>query len=265
MKKIKVLAVITAAIMLFGVYFTSAFAFGDGLNALGEYFGLSGGNNGGNANSDDPDANDDVESTNGKSQVNLDSGFSSILQGVLGSASSALTDSQLTDILNNFDINALLGGDSEVINEVLDLIGANQPSKSSSNDDDDDDSGNSGNKGSQSSTPSNTAPQYTNVYVTEAPAVTYSYTPGTTAANGATTLPGETTTGIGETTTLYYVAPSTIYAEQITTLPYDYQVDATEAEAKDGVTLKMIIGVSILLISGVAVVGVALSLKKSKV
>lgn len=261
MKRVKILAVITAALVLFSVYFSTAFAFGDGLSALGEYFGLSGNNNANNGNSDD----NDEDTTRGNSQVNLDSGLSSMLQGILGSAADRLNSSQITDILNNFDINALLGGDSEVINEVLDLIGANQPSKSSSNDDDDDDSGNSGNKGSQSSTPSNTAPQYTNVYVTEAPAVTYSYTPGTTAANGATTLPGETTTGIGETTTLYYVAPSTIYAEQITTLPYDYQVDATEAAAKDGVTLKMIIGVSILLISGVAVVGVALSLKKSKV
>ena len=259
MKKIKVLAVITAAIMLFGVYFTSAFAFGDGLNALGEYFGLSGGNNGGNANSDDPDANDDVDSTNGNSQVNLDSGFSSILQGVLGSASSALTDSQLTDILNNFDINALLGGDSDVLNEVMELIGANQPTKSDS-----DDNGGSNSTPSTSSSPASTAPQYTNVYVTEAPAVTYSYT-GATDAAVSTTILGETTTGVGETTTLSYVAPSTIYAEQFTTLPFDYQVNAEQAQEKDGLTLKMILGIVILLISGVAVVGVALSLKKSKV
>ena len=34
MKKIKILAVITAALVLFGVYFSSAFAFGDGLNDL---------------------------------------------------------------------------------------------------------------------------------------------------------------------------------------------------------------------------------------
>ena len=259
MKKIKVLAVITAALVLFGVYFTSASALGDGLSALGEYFGLSGGNS--NANSGNPDDNDNVDATKGNSQVNLDSGLPDMLRGILGSAADRLSSSQITDILNNFDVNALLGGDSEVLNDVLELIGANQPTKK--DDDDDDDGGR--NSGSQSSTPSTTVPQYTNVYVTDAPAATYAYTPGTTAPYGATTLPGETTTGVGETTTLYYVAPSTVYAEQITTMPFDYQVDATEAAAKDGVTLKMIIGIAILLISGVAVVGVALSLKKSKV
>ena len=188
-------------------------------------------------------------------------GLAGMLQGILGSAADRLSNSQLTEILNNFDMNDLLGGDSEVINEVLELIGANQPTKSNSGDSDDDNSGNSGNQSSST----NNVPQYTNVYMTEAPAATYAYTPGATSPYVTTTVPGQTTTGVGETTTLYYVAPSTIYAEQITTLPYDYQVDATEEAAKDGVTVKMIIGVAILLISGVAVVGVALSLKKSKV
>ena len=261
MKKYKVLAVLMATVVLFGVYFTSAFAFGDALGALGEYFGLSGNNGGGN-NAGNPDDNDDY-STKGNSQVNLGSGFSEILQGVLGSAANSLTDSQISEILNNFDINDLLGGDSDVINEVLELIGANQPTKSD-DDDDNNNGGNSGNSGTQSSTPSNTVPQYTNVYVTEAPAVTYSYN-GTTAAV-TTTMFGETTTGIGETTTLSYVAPSQIYAESLTTLPFDYQVNNEEQlKEKDGVTLKMIIGIAILLISGVAVVGVALSLKKSRV
>ncbi len=250
MKKVKIIAVITAALVLFGVYFTSAYALGDGLNALGEYFGLSG-NGGGNSNSEDPDANDELP-TQGNAQANLDSGISDILQGLLGSAADAFSSSQLTDILNNFDINALLGGDSDMLNELMDLIGANQPTTSKSNNSSDD---------SRSQTPSQqyTVPQYTNVYVTDAPAVTYNY------AGAATTLPGETTTGTGETTTLYYLTPSTVYAEQITTLPYDYQVDTTEVSEKDGITLKTIIGIVILLISGVAVVGVALSLKKSRV
>lgn len=261
MRKIKVFAVVMAALVLLGVYFTSAFALGDGLNAIGEYFGLSGNN--GNTNADNnPDDNDEPGATQGSPQINLDSGLTGMLRGILGSAADRLSRSQITEILNNFDINALLGGDSDVINEVMELIGANTPSKSDS----DENGGNSGNSGNQSSTPSNTVPQYTNVYVTEAPAVTYTYTPGTTSPYSVTTtLPGETTTGVGETTTLYYVAPSTIYAEQITTLPYDYQVEDGEAAEKDGVTLKMIIGIAILLISGVAVVGVALSLKKSKV
>lgn len=257
MRKTKIIAVITAALVLFGVYFTSAFAFGDGLNAIGEYFGLSGNNGNSNTGNEDPDANDEPGATQGNPQVNLDSGLTGMLRGILGSAADRLNSSQITEILNNFDINALLGGDSDMINEVMDLIGANQPTKSDSDDNDND--------GTQSGTPANTAPQYTNVYVTEAPAVTYQYTPGTTSPYGVTTLPGETTTGTGETTTLYYVAPSTVYAEQITTLPYDYQVEDGEAPEKDGVTLKMIIGIAILLISGVAVVGVALSLKKSKV
>ena len=42
MKKVKIIAVITAAIMLFGVYCSSAFALGDAFSMLGEYFGLSG-------------------------------------------------------------------------------------------------------------------------------------------------------------------------------------------------------------------------------
>ena len=76
---------------------------------------------------------------------------------------------------------------------------------------------------------------------------------------------GETTTGAGETTTLAYLAPSTVYAEQISTTLYDYSVGTTEKQASDGVSVKMVIGIAILLISGVAVVGVALSLKKSRV
>ncbi|MBQ6067476.1 MAG: hypothetical protein IJK89_11730 [Clostridia bacterium] len=250
MKKVKIIAVITAALVLFGVYFSSAYALGDGLGALGEYFGLSG-NNGGNSNSDDPDANDEIQ-TQGNAQANLDSGLSDILQGLLGNAADAFSSSQLTDILNNFDINAILGGDSDMLNELMDLLGANQPTTSKNNNDSD----------SRSQTPSQqyTVPQYTNVYVTDAPAVTYNY-----SGSAATTLPGETTTGTGETTTLYYLTPSTVYAEQITTLPYDYPVGTTEVSEKDGFTLKTIIGIAILLISGVAVVGVALSLKKSRV
>lgn len=258
MKKMKVTAVIAAAAVLFGVYFTSAFALGDGLNALGEYFGLSGNNNG-TAQSDDPDANDDVDTTQGNAQVNLDSGISDILQGIFGSAANTFSNSQITDILNNFDINSLIGGDSDLIDEVMELIGANQPTSKKSSDDDDDD------KSTPSSSQTHTVPQYTNVYVTDAPAVTYNYTtPGANTAD-ATTTPGTPTTGAGETTTLYYVSPSTVYAEQLTTLPYDYQVDGAETTVKDGVTLKTIIGIAILLISGVAVVGVALSLKKSRV
>lgn len=252
MKKIKIVAVLTAALVLFGVYFSTAFALSDGLNALGEYFGLSGNENG-NAEAEeneDPDANDDVSTTWGLPQANADSGISGVLQGILGNAANALTNSQLTEILNRFDVNSLLGGDSDMLNELMDLIGANTPTKASDD------------NGSQSQTPSQTytVPSYTSVYVTEAPAVTYNYTPGTTAYDGIVT-----TTNPAETTTLYYVAPSTVYAEQITTLPYDYQVEPTEISEKDGVTLKTIIGIAILLISGVAVVGVALSLKKSKV
>ena len=252
MKKVKIIAVITAALVLFGVYFTSAYALGDGLGALSEYFGLSGNGGGnGNSNSDDPDANDEA-GTQGNAQVNLDSGFSDILQGLFGSAADAFSSSQITDILNNFDINALLGGDSDMLNEVMELIGANQPSTTKKNSDDD--------TRSQTPTQQNTVPQYTNVYVTDAPAVTYNYSGSVT-----TTIPVESTTGTGETTTLYYLTPSTVYAEQITTLPYDYQVGTTEVSEKDGITLKTIIGIAILLISGVAVVGVALSLKKSRV
>ena len=253
MKKVKVFAVITAALVLFGVYFSTASALSDGLNALGEYFGLSGnGNNTGN--SDDPDANDEVNTTWGLPQVNADSNLTDILQGILGSASNALSNSQLSEILQNFDINDLLSGDSDVINELMDLIGGgNQPTSSRSGDND--------NTPSQRPSQTYTVPQYTNVYVTDAPAVTYNYVPGTTAAPGTIV----TTTNPGETTTLYYVSPSTVYAEQPTTLSYEYPVGTTEISQKDGVTLKTIIGIAILLISGVAVVGVALSLKKSRV
>ena len=229
MRKLKIAAVLLTVCALIGVYLSSAFAIGDGLAALGEYFGLSNPTSS-NAENEDPDANDEMP-TLGNSQANLDSGLLAIIRSILGSAASALSNSQLTEILQNYDINSLISGDANVINEILDLIGANQQY---------------------------TVPSYTNVDVTNAPSVTYSYTPGTTS-------PYMVTTTTAETTTLYYVAPSTLSAEQITTLPYDYQVDNGEVTEKDGVTLKTIIGISILLISGVAVVGVALSLKKSKV
>ena len=248
MRKLKIAAVLLTVCVLIGVYLSSAFALGDGLAALGEYFGLSN-PTGGADEYEDPDANDETP-TLGNSQALLDSGLLSIIRSILGSAASALSNSQLTEILQNYDINSLISGDANVINEILDLIGANQPTTSGGSND---------TPRTQTPTQQNNVPSYTNVYVTNAPAVTYSYTPGTTSPYMVTT------TTPAETTTLYYVAPSTLYAEQITTLPYDYQVDNGEVTEKDGVTLKTIIGISILLISGVAVVGVALSLKKSKV
>ena len=251
MRKLKIAAVLIMVCVLTGVYLSSAFALSDGFAALGEYFGLSTPTSGNAWEEEeaDPDANDETP-TLGTPQVNLDSGLLGLARGILGSAANALSNSQLTEILQNYDINALLGGDSSVINDILNIISANQPTTSADSDD---------SPSPQTPTPQYTVPQYTNVYVTEAPAVTYSYTPVTTSPYTVTT------TNPAETTTMYYVAPSTLYAEQITTLPYDYQVDNGEVTEKDGVTLKMIIGIVILLISGVAVVGVALSLKKSKV
>ena len=253
MKKTKILAVITACFLLSGICFSSAFALGDGLNALGEYFGLTGNGNG-TSEDEDLDANDDISTTWGVPQANADSGVRGILESVIGSAANALSNSQITDILNNFDLNALLGGDSDMLNELMDLVGASRSPTTKNDDDDDDDD-------EPRQTPTQSyVPQYTNVYVTEAPVVTYSYTPGTTADYGE-----HFTTTQPETTTLYYIAPSTVYAEQITAYQYDYQVNDGELAEKDGITLKTIIGIVILLISGVAIVGVALSLKKSRI
>jgi len=261
MKKIKVLAVMMAALALIGVYLTSAFALGDAFGALGEYFGISGGTT---ANSGNPIFNDDV-TTAGNEQVDLNSGFRSILEGIVGDAVNRLTSSELMSVLNQVDINELLGGDAGAINEVLELIGAQNPTTEKKDDSQNSGQNNSQNNSQSNSQPSsqqNNAPQYTNVYVTEAPAATYSYSGATAAVT--TTLFGAETTSAGETTSLSYIAPSTVYAEQITTLPFDYSVE-NEAEEKEGVTMKMVLGIAILLISAVAVVGVALSLKKSRV
>lgn len=261
MKKIKVLAVMMAALALIGVYLTSAFALGDAFGALGEYFGISGGTT---ANSGNPIFNDDV-TTAGNEQVDLSSGFRSILEGIVGDAVKRLTSSELMSVLNQVDINELLGGDAGAINEVLELIGAQNPTTEKKDDSQNSGQNNSQNNSQSNSQPSsqqNNAPQYTNVYVTEAPAVTYSYSGATAAVT--TTLFGAETTSAGETTSLSYIAPSTVYAEQITTLPFDYSVESETAE-KEGVTMKMVLGIAILLISAVAVVGVALSLKKSRV
>ena len=264
MRKIKVLSVLIAVLMLVGVYFSSAFALGDAIGALGEYFGISGGT----TSPTNPVFNDDV-TTAGNEQVDLSSGFRSILEGIVGDAVNRLTSSELMSVLNQVDINELLGGNSEAISEVLDLIGSSSPTTGSSNEGQN--GGQNGNSQSnsqsnsqQSSSQQNNVPQYTNVYVTEAPAVTYSYS-GATAAVTTTLFGAETTTGVGETTSLSYIAPSTVYAEQITTLPFGYSVEDTEAKEKEGVTMKMVLGIAILLISAVAVVGVALSLKKSRV
>ena len=273
MKKIKVIAVLTAVLVLAGVYLTSAFALGDALGALGEYFGISGNST---TNAANPDANDN-DTTAGNGQVNLDSGLSSILQGVLGDAVNSISNSQLTDILNKVDINELLGGNADAINEVLELIGANTPSTENKEDSQGGSQGNSqsgsqgnsqsgsqGGNSQQSSSQQNNVPQYTNVYVTEAPAATYAYSAsGSTTSSVTTTMFGAETTG--ETTSLSYVSPSTVYAEQITTLPFGYSVEDTDSQSKDGITMKMVLGIAILLISAVAVVGVALSLKKSRV
>lgn len=268
MKKIKILAVLIAALMLAGVYFTSAFAqglgLGDALNALDKYLGQSTTGN----SALNPDANDN-DTTRGNSQVNLDSNWRELLQGVVGNVVNTISNSQLLDILNRVDINEVLGGNSDAINEVMDLIGANNTTAGSDEGQNGGQSSNSQSSNSpsssqQSSSQQNTVPQYTNVYVTEAPAATYAYNaPGATTAPVTTTLFGAETTG--ETTSLSYIAPSTVYAEQITTLPFGYSVEDTDAQEKDGVTMKMVLGIAILLISAVAVVGVALSLKKSKV
>ena len=267
MKKIKILAVITAVLVLAGVYLTSssAVALGDGLEVLSQYFAGLGGNS--TTNALNPNDNDN-DTTAGNGQVNLDSGLSSILQGILGSAANSISSSQLTDILNQVDINKLLGGDASAINEVLELIGANTPTtekKENQNGSQSNSQNGSQSNTQPSSSQQDTTPSYSNVYVTEAPSA-YTYTAsGSTTAAVTTTLFGAETTSAGETTTLAYVSPSTVYAEQITTMPYDYSVENTEAKDKDGVTMKMVLGIAILLISAVAVVGVALSLKKSRV
>ena len=268
MRKVKLIAVITAALMLSGVFCTSAFAFGDALSALGEYFG--GGGNTGNSNSGNLDDNDEP-SSNGDAQVNFDSGIVDILQGILGSEANTLTNSQITDILNNFDVNDLLGGDSDVLNEVMELIGANSPTDS-------DNSGNSGSNGNSgySQTIYTTAPQYnTNVYVTEADTTAYSYS-GSSGGNSqssstpsranvaetpaenyssigsasaeTTTVLAETTTGAGETTTL--ASP----AVQISTTLNDRSAETVKSHTKTDLSVKMVIGIVILLIFGITII-----------
>ena len=122
MKRINVLAMAAAVIMLLGGYASSAFAFGDVFDVLNDYFGISGKY----ATGTDADVTEGTVTTNGNAQVDIDSSLSSmILQGIIGGAFNTVSNAQLTDILNQLDINVLLGGDSSAIDEILELIGNN--------------------------------------------------------------------------------------------------------------------------------------------
>ena len=255
MRKTKILAVILSSLMLLMTFASTAFALGnDDLNALGQYFG--GGNTTSKADPDEP-------SSKGYAQVNSGSGLTDLVRGILGSAANGLSNSQLTEILKNFNISQLLGGDTDVLNEIMDYIASFA-------------GGNTGDTTKPTKAPTTEAPateppstesptiqipSYTYVYVpqTQAPP-TYVYIPQTEPV----TVPIATTAVEEPTTVVEYVPPEQIITDVLTTGVYPaYSIEDEAPESSN--TLKIVAGLVIVVVSLVAVVGVSIALKKSRI
>lgn len=250
MKKYKITAVILSSLLLLSAFISAVSALNtDDFTAFGRYFG-------GNSTTQ----NDNSQS-NGRTEARMSSSLGDILNGLLGGALDGLSSSQITEILNNFDLSKLIGGDSEALNEILDYIAAFRSKEPSS----------TTTKPSAPVTttaPQVTVPQYTYIYVTEPQSqysYTYVYVPQVTSP-AVTTLPSEDTTLPEETTIIAYVPPQQVYTDILTTVPYAvFSPEIEEEEPENGVSVKMIAGIAILLISAVAVVGVSIALKKSRI
>ncbi len=91
-------------------------------------------------------------------------------------------------------------------------------------------------------------------------------TPPTTQAPPVYTPPTYTpTTQAPETTTYTYIPPEIVTMEPLTGETYAPVIYDDNVGSSDDVTVKMVIGIVILVISGAAVVAVAIVLKKSRV
>lgn len=255
MKKFKITAVILASLMLMTSFMSAAFAFStDDLNALGQYFG-------GNNNTTDNKRDPDEPSTKGQTEIKSSAGLSGILQGILGNAANGLTNSQLNDILNNFDISKLLGGDSEILNEVMDYIASfgKTPGSSTTNPPAVTDAPTDP---PVSEPPTSAVPSYTYIYVPQTQQQpTYVYVPQTEPA----TVPVQTT-AVEETTVVAYVPPEQIFTDILTTGVYPtYAIEEDNSSSENSGTFKTVAGLVIIVISLVAVVGVSVALKKSRI
>ena len=262
MKKFRFIAVLLASVLLLTTFVSAAAAFSsDDFKALGEYFGTS--DEKSKSDTDDPDA----VKKSGRTEVKAGASLTDILQGLLGSAADGLTNSQLNDILSQFDITKIIGGDSEVLNEILDYIAAftdpaaeNPTKKQTEPSSKEEQQSVIVTEAPSTEPPTQQVPVYTYVYITEAPQ-TYVYIPQTQPAV-IQTIPESTTE---ETTVVEYVPPEQVFTDILTTGVYsEYAIEEEEPE-DHGSTLKLVAGLVIIVISLVAVVGVSIALKKSRI
>ncbi len=256
-KTTKILAVVLAAMMLLIPLSTTVFATEifniagvdlDGI--LGALGGALSGNNNGNTATDE---------TNGGG-VDLND-FISNPSSILNAFSGMLGDVSLETLISA--ITTVLGGGGgamnmdQLIESVLVLLGTFESTTAPIE--------------TTTEEPTTEEPT-TEEPTTEEPTTEEPTTaPPTTVAPPTYTPPTYTpptytpTTQAPETTTYTYIPPEIITMEPLTGETYAPVIYDDNAGSSDGVTAKMIIGIVILVISGAAVVAVAVVLKKSRV
>ena len=256
MKKFKITAVILATVLLIMTFASAVFAISaDDFDVFKEYFG---------ANTTEPANGKGGTTVIPNKEARLSSSLTDILNSMLGGALNGLSSSQINEILSNFDISKILGGDNEIINEIMDYIAAFRSKNPTTT------------KPQVTVPPTTqppvTVPQYTYVYVTEPQQqyqYTYVYVPqsSTPPAVQPSASLEESTTAAEETTIVAYVPPQQVYIDQLTTVPpiYDLNIEEDVPEDSGKISVKMIAGIIIIFVSAVAVVGVSIALKKSRI
>lgn len=250
MKKTKILSIILAAILLLIPMSTTALAVDmdyyaalagiDLESVLGGLSGIFSGNNNGDTS---VDLNDFLSDP---------SVITNALSGLLGGVS---TDDLATAITT------ILGGQGEMsmeqlLEEVIKSIGAFEETTTSET---------TTQEETTTLPPETTTEEQTTVEIeaTTAPPTTE---PSTTAPVYTPSTPTYTpSTQAPETTTYTYIPPEIITAEPLTGETYNAVIYDDNASSSDGVTVKMALGIVILVLSGAAVIVVAFVLKKSRV
>jgi len=149
---------------------------------------------------------------------------------------------------NGLDLSALLNS-NELVNRLIDYF-ANDPNATTTTEEsttEEEPTEETTTEETTTATPSTTLPPVT-IYIPATQAFT------------------DTTAEESESEPEYsYVEPSVEYTDQLTTVPFSPVYEEDYSEPEEGVSAKMVIGIIILALSAVAVVVVAVVLKKTKV
>ena len=242
----KIVAVLCCVLLLGAAITPSVFALGffDNLgDILGDDFdGILDGIFGGNNNNSSFNLSDLLSNPGGI----LDSlrerlaslGINVSNNAIAGAIASILTNE------DGFDISSLLGS-SDLLNRLVAYFSGNESTTA------------------EPSTEESTTEEST----TEEPSTEETTTAPQQPTSAPTTQPFTNTTAPEPSSepSYSYVEPSVQYTDPLTTVPFAPVYEEDYSKPQKGVTGKMIAGIAILIVSAVAVVGVVVALKKTKV